>query len=193
MTIDPLYGFVFFGLFSPGPNVILLTASGARFGFRASLPHLMGVVVGVGITAGLTGAGIGAALTAAPRLELVLKIASALWILYMAWGLWRSNPKEKKPTDRPMRFHEAVLFQWVNPKVWAVAMAAASGYPSGGSALFEGLRIGSAFSGINFGVCLFWTSTGALLTYLLSTPMAWRIFNRTMATALAAFSVLIFL
>ena len=193
MTIDPLYGIVFFGLFSPGPNVILLTTSGARFGFRASLPHLLGVVVGVGITAGLTGAGIGAALAAAPRLELALKIASALWILYMAWGLWQSNPKEKKATDRPMRFHEAVLFQWVNPKVWAVAMAAASGYASGGSALFEGLRIGSAFSGINFGVCLFWTSTGALLTYLLATPLAWRIFNRTMATALAAFSVLIFL
>ena len=193
MIIDPLYGFVFAGLFSPGPNVILLTSSGARFGFRASLPHLLGVVVGVGITAGLTGAGIGAALTALPRLHLALKIASAAWILYMAWGLWRSTPKEKKDTDRPMRFHEAVLFQWVNPKVWAVALAAASAYPSGGGALYEGLRIGSAFSGINFGVCLFWTSTGALLTYLLSTPLAWRIFNRTMATALAAFSVMIFL
>lgn len=54
--IDPLYGFVFFGLFSPGPNVVLLTASGARFGLTRTLPHLFGVVVGVGITAGLTGA-----------------------------------------------------------------------------------------------------------------------------------------
>ena len=60
--LDPLYGFVFFGLFSPGPNVILLTSSGARFGVRRTLPHLFGVVLGVGITAGLTGLGIAALL-----------------------------------------------------------------------------------------------------------------------------------
>ncbi|MGB0439003.1 MAG: LysE family translocator [Paracoccaceae bacterium] len=192
MVIDPLYGFVFLGLFSPGPNVVLLTASGARFGFRASLPHLLGVVVGVGVTSGLTGLGIGVALAQMPALELVLKIASAAWILYMAYMLWTSTAGVRDAGDRPMAFHEAVLFQWVNPKVWAVALAAASAYPSGGSPWFEALRLGTAFSGINFGVCLFWTSTGALLTYLLSTPRAWRLFTRMMATALGLFSVMVF-
>lgn len=193
MLIDPLFGFVFFGLFSPGPNVILITASGARFGFRASIPHLLGVVVGVGITSGLTGYGIGTALSSMPRLELALKIASALWILYMAWGLWRSSANGKAATDRPMRFHEAILFQWVNPKVWAVALAAASGYPSGESPLYEAFRLATAFSGINFGVLLFWTSAGALLTFLLTSAQAWMIFTRSMALALAAFSIMIFL
>lgn len=193
MMLDPLYGFVFFGLFSPGPNVIMLTASGARFGLRATLPHLFGVVVGVGITSGLTGFGIGAALHSMPKLELTLKVASAAWILYMAWGLWQSRPNARRADEHPMRFHEAVLFQWVNPKVWAVALAASSGYASDLSPVWEALRLGSAFSGINLGVCLFWTSTGALLTYLLQTPVAWRIFTRVMATMLAAFSVLIFL
>lgn len=190
--IDPLYGFVFLGLFSPGPNVILLTASGARFGFGPTLPHLAGVVIGVGITAGLTGAGIGAALATMPRLEMLLRLAAAGWILYMAWRLWFARRPDADPAARPMSFIEAVLFQWINPKVWAVALAAASAYPGGLSPVWEGARLGSAFSGINLGVCLFWTAAGTLLAYLLHSPLAWRVFNRVMATALAAFAALLF-
>lgn len=193
MIIDPLYAFVFFGLFSPGPNVILLTASGARFGIRASLPHLLGVVLGVGITAGLTGLGIAALLLRFPVLEFVLKCAASLWMLYMAWGLWHSDRRKKTESTRPMTLVEAALFQWVNPKVWAVALAAASAYPSDLGPWFEALRLGSAFSGINLVVCLFWTCAGAVLTYLLTTPAAWRIFTRVMAVALGSFSVMVFL
>lgn len=192
MAIDPLYGFVFLGLFSPGPNVILLTASGARFGFRATVPHLLGVAVGVGVTSGLTGLGIGAMLIAAPVLELTLKVIASTWILWMAWGLWTAQRKTAQAKARPMTFIEAILFQWVNPKVWAVALAAASAYPTGQGPLAEALRLATAFSGINLGVCLFWTGAGALLAYLLSTPLAWRIFNRVMAVALAGFSVMVF-
>lgn len=194
MMLDPLYGFVFFGLFSPGPNVILLTSSGARFGVRRTLPHLFGVVLGVGITAGLTGLGIAALLRQAPMLELALKIAASLWMLHMAWGLWSSDRRRgKADRDRPMTLVEAALFQWVNPKVWAVALAAASAYPGLAGPWGEALRLGSAFSGINLGVCLFWTSAGALLTFLLTTPAAWRVFTRIMAVALASFSVMVFL
>ncbi|GGG79038.1 lysine transporter LysE [Salipiger pallidus] len=194
MTIDPLYVFVFLGLFSPGPNVILLTSSGARFGLSASLPHLFGVVVGVGVTAGLTGLGIAALLAQAPMLELVLKVAASLWMLWMAWGLWNSQARKgKAERDRPMTFLEAALFQWVNPKVWAVALAAASAYPGAGGAWAEALRLGSAFSGINLICCLFWTSAGAMLTYLLTTPTAWKVFTRVMALLLGSFSVMVFL
>ncbi|WP_417718692.1 LysE family translocator [Salipiger sp.] len=193
MTIDPLYGFVFLGLFSPGPNVILLTSSGARFGFRATLPHLMGVVLGVGITAGLTGLGIAALLRQAPALELALKIAAAAWMLYMAHGLWFSDRRKKADSARPMTLVEAVLFQWINPKVWAVALAAASAYPSDLGPWLEGIRLGTAFSGVNLICCLFWTMAGTLLTYLLTTPTAWTIFARVMAVALGSFSVMVFL
>ena len=115
--IAPLYIFVFAGLFSPGPNVILLTASGARFGFRRTLPHVFGVALGVGITAGLTGFGIGALLNAMPGLRFVLQIVAAGWILYMAWKLWvaQAAAKPEEAGDRPFTFIEAILFQWVNP------------------------------------------------------------------------------
>ena len=189
---DPLYAFVFLGLFSPGPNIILLTASGATFGFQRTLPHLLGVVVGVGVTAGLTAFGLGAVLLAMPSLTFALKICAALWILWMAWGLWNAKPRTAQSTKRPMTFLQAVLFQWVNPKIWAVALAAVSAYPSTLTPLGEAARLASAFSGINFFVCMFWTFAGSLLTYLLSSEIAWYNFMRLMALALGAFSLMIF-
>jgi len=192
--MDPLYPFVFFGLFSPGPNVILLTASGARFGFRATLPHVAGVVVGVGITAGLTGLGIGAVLAAYPALALTLRIVAAGWILFMAVQLLRSRAASAhKAGQRPFTFVEAVLFQWVNPKVWAVAMAAAAGYGSGLGAWVDAGRLATAFSGLNLFVCLFWSFAGTLLALLLTTPTAWVVFRTVMAAALAGSAVMVFL
>lgn len=191
---DPLYAFVFAGLFSPGPNVILLTASGARFGFRRSLPHVAGVTVGVGITSGLTGLGIGALLVSRPGLDLALRAAAAAWILWMAWRLFTAARRPgAAERDRPFRFHEAVLFQWINPKVWAVALAAASGYAAGLSPEAEALRLATAFSGINLFVCLFWSVAGAALTYLLTTPQAWRAFTTVMALLLAVSAGMVFL
>ena len=192
--MDPLYPFVFLGLFSPGPNVILLTASGARFGFRATLPHVFGVALGVGITAGLTGLGIAALLLAQPALALALKIAAAFWIGWMALSLWRSSASGGSSAGtRPFTMIEAILFQWVNPKVWAVALAAASGYAAGLPPVEEAQRLALAFSGLNLFVCLFWSWAGSLLALLLTTPLAWRIFSRVMATGLAASAVMVFL
>jgi threonine/homoserine/homoserine lactone efflux protein len=189
---DPLYAFVFFGLFSPGPNVILLTASGARFGFKRTLPHVLGVALGVGIIAGLTAYGLGAILLAFPVLTFALKVAASLWILWMAWGLWNSTASSKPEAEKPMTFVQALLFQWVNPKIWAIALAAVSAYPAGIGPFEEAVRLASAFSGTNLFVCLFWTFAGSVLTYLLNTPLAWRIFTRGMALALAGFSIMVF-
>lgn len=92
MTVDPLYGFVFLGLFSPGPNVILLTASGARFGFRRTVPHILGVALGVGVIAGLTGLGLAALLFSLPGLGMALRLVAFGWILWMAWQLAHRAP-----------------------------------------------------------------------------------------------------
>lgn len=191
--LDPLYVFVFAGLFSPGPNVILLTASGARFGFRATLPHLLGVVLGVGVIAGVTGLGVGALLVAYPQFDFALRSIAAAWILWMAWQLWMSTFKPKpEQREKPFTFLQAVLFQWVNPKIWAVALTASSGYSIGLPPSGEALRLASAFSEVNLFVCLFWTLAGSLLAYILTRPSVWRIFMRGMALALAATAVMVF-
>jgi len=194
MAMDPLYAFVFLGLFTPGPNVILLTASGARFGFRASLPHVLGVALGVGVLAAFAGLGMGALMAALPGVERALKLVAAGWILWMAWRLWQSRPSGAPDArgDRPWSIGRAVLFQWVNPKVWAVILSAASGYAAGLPPWGEAARLSTAFSGINLFVCLFWSFAGSLLGYLLTTPDAWRVFARIMAMALAGSAVMVF-
>ncbi|MBM2575396.1 LysE family translocator [Jannaschia sp. Os4] len=192
-VIDPLYLFVFAGLFTPGPNVILVTTSGARFGLRRTIPHIAGIALGVAITSAATSLGIGALLLAVPALEWALKTISAAWILWMAWTLARSRGRAAEGRDRPFTLVEAVLFQWVNPKVWAVALAATSGYGSDLAPAWEAARVASAFGGINLFVCTFWTVAGQLLRYLLGTPAAWRAFTLVMAFALALSAAAIFL
>ncbi len=187
-----LLGFVFFGLFSPGPNVILLTSSGARFGFKATLPHLLGVAIGVGVIAFVTGLGLGTLITAFPMLRIILMVIASAWILWMAWKLWHAKPAQARDTDRPFTFVQAVLFQWVNPKIWAVATSA-SALLTELAPIEQAVVLGSAFSCINLGVCLFWTYAGSLLKSLLADPAKWQIFMRTMAVALAFFSSLVFL
>jgi len=196
MIFDPLlYGFVLVGLFTPGPNVIMLTASGARFGLLRSLPHLLGVVLGVGITAGVTALGVGALVAASPVLNTLLRLAAVAFILWMAWGYWTAAGRPRAAgtaEDRPLSFLGAAAFQWINPKVWAIAFAASAGYGAGLPPAWEALRMGLAFSSINLGVLLFWTSAAALLSALLTAPRVWRVFLRVMALLLAASALLIF-
>ena len=157
-----------------------------------TLPHIFGVAFGVGMTSAVTGLGVGTLLAAQPMLVFTLKIAAAAWILWMAYNLWRADPAETQTRIRPFTFLEAVLFQWVNPKVWAVALSAMAYVPAATPA-GQSMIMGITFSILNLGVCLFWTMTGALLSYLLNNVAAWRIFMRVMALALAIFSVLVFL
>ena len=119
----PLLAFVFAGLFSPGPNVVMLTASGARFGFRATLPHLLGVPVGTGILAAASALGVGAALLAAPGLKFAFQIIASAWILWLAWRTAMAGRAGRASDQgRPFTFVQAVLFQAVNPKIWAVTV-----------------------------------------------------------------------
>ncbi len=192
MGVDPLYWFLFVGLFSPGPNVILLSASGARFGARATWPHIAGVVLGVGIIGGVVGFGTGAVLETRPQLGLAFQVVSFFWILWLAYGLLTSGGKNAGETARPFGLVEAVLFQWVNPKLWAVALAASAGFSLGLAPLQEAVRLATALAGINLFVCVFWVYSGALLGRLLNSDRAWRVFRITMSAALAlsAFAVI---
>jgi len=91
-----------------------------------------------------------------------------------------------------MTFFEAVLFQWVNPKLWAVMLAAAAGFPGPDGPLGDALRIGLAFSGVNLFVCLFWTGAGHLLGRVLASERAWRALMTAMAALMGASAALIF-
>ena len=190
---SPLILFVLVGLFSPGPNVVMLTASGARFGFRATLPHLLGVPIGTGLLGAISGLGLGTILLTAPTLKFTFQIIAALWILWLAFRTAQAGRAAKsEDRGRPFRFHEAILFQAVNPKVWAIALAASAGFGMGLSTPLEAFRLFIVFSTINLAVCLFWTSIGHMLSSTLNDPKVWRIFMTTMAALMAATVVMIF-
>jgi len=189
----PLILFVLVGLFSPGPNVVMLTASGARFGFRATLPHLLGVPIGTGLLGAISGLGLGTILLAAPTLKFTFQIIAAIWILWLAVSTAQAGRAARsEDSGRPFRFHEAILFQAINPKVWAIALAASAGFGIGLSTSLEAFRLFIAFSTINLTVCLFWTSIGHMLSSTLNDPKVWRIFMTTMAALMAATVVMIF-
>ena len=189
----PLILFVLVGLFSPGPNVVLLTASGVRFGFRATLPHLLGVPIGTGLLGAISGLGLGTILLTAPTLKFTFQIIAALWILWLAFRTAQAGRAAKsEDRGRPFRFDEAILFQAVNPKVWAIALAASAGFGMGLSTPLEAFRLFIVFSTINLAVCLFWTSIGHMLSSTLNDPKVWRIFMTTMAALMAATVVMIF-
>ncbi|MEO1549142.1 MAG: LysE family translocator [Pseudomonadota bacterium] len=192
MVIDALYLFVFAGLFSPGPNVILLLASGVRFGFVRTLPHVLGIAAGVGITAAATGYGIAAFLQEFPLLALVLRVLSASWIFWMAFKLYSSARLAPiKGEDRPFTFVEAVLFQWINPKAWAVALAAAGGFTASYDPVDSARVLATAFATVNLGVCLFYATMGSVLARWLQQGVLWRLFNGFLCGLLAFSGLLV--
>lgn len=190
----PLLVFVFAGLFSPGPNVVMLTASGARFGFGRTLPHLLGVPVGTAIVAAVSGFGIGTSLLSIPALKLVFQLLAAAWILWLAYKTARAGRLGRTADqDKPFSFIQAITFQAVNPKVWAVAIAAAAGFGGDLTPSMDAARLSAVFLGLNLFVCFFWTTTGHLLSNLLQSERTWRIFMLTMAFIMACTVILIFI
>ena len=186
--------FVFAGLFSPGPNVVMLTASGARFGFRRTLPHLLGVPIGTAVLAAVSGFGVGASLLSIPALKLVFQLLASAWILWLSFKTARAGRIGRTADqDKPFTFIQAIMFQAVNPKVWAVTIAAAAGFGSDLSPAMEAARLSAVFFGLNMLVCFFWTTTGHLLSRLLQSEKTWRIFMLTMAFIMACTVALIFI
>lgn len=190
----PLLIFAFAGLFSPGPNVVMLTASGARFGFRRTVPHLLGVPVGTGLIAATMALGVGTALLAIPNLKLAFQIGAALWILWLAWKTAEAG-RAGRSADRgkPFTFVEAIAFQAVNPKLWAITLAASAGFSVGLPPWAEAVRLFLVFSVLNLGVCLFWTTVGHSLRQLLASDRIWRMFMLAMAVLMASSAALIFI
>ena len=171
----------------------MLTTSGARFGFRATLPHLLGVPIGTGLLAAASVLGVQSILFALPAIEFTIKVISALWILWLAWKLINASRATAQKSDRPFTFFQAVLFQVVNPKVWAVALAASAGFSIDLNIWAEAVRLFLGFSLINLFVCLFWTSAGHLLAGYLQRPVIWRTFMTVMAVIMASSAALIFI
>jgi threonine/homoserine/homoserine lactone efflux protein len=132
MTLQLFFGlFVFAGIaaFTPGPNNALLMAAGMNYGFRRSVPMILGVVVGFPMMIGLVGLGLGGIFKVYPLLYTILKYAGAAYMLYLAWKIATSRPNnDTSIATKPLSFLQMCLFQWVNPKGWVMSVTALSAY-----------------------------------------------------------------
>jgi threonine/homoserine/homoserine lactone efflux protein len=127
-SLLPLVSFAFVASITPGPNNLLLAASGVAFGWRRTLPHLLGIPVGFSALIAISGLGVGTLVTTVPAAGFALKFFGSAYLLYLAW-IMRSafaGGANEKSAARPIRFHEAALFQFANAKAWIMALSAVS-------------------------------------------------------------------
>ena len=123
-----LSAFYFTMFFTPGPNNAMLTASGMKFGFIRTLPHLIGIPLGHILQIGLTCFGLANLFLLYPQIQFYMKILCFLYLLYLGWKMIGSFSLAQKETGRPLKLYEASMFQFINPKAWSIAVTVASGF-----------------------------------------------------------------
>lgn len=180
-----VFGFV--ASITPGPNNLMLLASGVNFGFRRSIPHMLGVGIGFVVMIVLVGLGFGQLFAAYPWLHQTLKLIGVLYMLFLAWKLANGGGiGDGTRPKQPMTFLQAAAFQWVNPKAWAMALSAIAAYSVPGALSLSALMIGLVFGVVNLPSISVWTLFGAGMRRFLSNARNVRIFNASMALLLVA-------
>ena len=192
MTLDLLTAlavFAFVTSVTPGPNNMMLLASGVNYGFRRTIPHMLGVSLGFGLMILLVGLGIGQAFTSFPPLYIALKIVSVIYMLWLAWKIANAGPMVASGNDaaaKPMTFLAACAFQWVNPKAWAMCLTAVAAYTVPTQYALSLAAVVAAYVIVNAPSVSVWVLFGQSLRGVLSDPKRVRIFNVAMAIALIA-------
>jgi threonine/homoserine/homoserine lactone efflux protein len=186
----PFVTYAFVMSITPGPNNVMLTASGATFGFRRTLPHLLGVVFGFVVQLLLLCAGLSALFSRWPALQTVLSWAGAGYLVYLGVRMLKSSAANAQGKTRPVRFHEAALFQFLNPKAWIMSITCATLFlPQELGVFLRGAYMASVMEGVGIPCMAVWALFGSSLKNFLATPRPRMIFNVVMAVALAATAI----
>jgi threonine/homoserine/homoserine lactone efflux protein len=184
----PALGFTVAMAATPGPNNVMVAASGATFGFAASVPHILGISVGFPVMLALIAVGAGGPLQAWPWLHEALRWIGAAYLLWLAWHIALARPATAGTArgSRPLTFVQAALFQWVNPKAWVTAAGGVVTYATGNGGMFatHAAVLTAMFLVVTVVAVSLWTALGAGTARLLRTPRALRRFNLVMAALL---------
>lgn len=188
MPVDMLIALFIFALTAsatPGPNNMMLLTSGVNFGFRRTVPHILGIEFGFGSLILAVGLGLGAILAAEPRLYLLLKVLGGAYLLWIAWHIGTSRSFGGAESDaRPLSFVQAALFQFVNPKAWVMAAGAVAAYQRPQHFVHDSLLIVGAFMVVSVFSTVTWAGFGTALKGWLAEPRRLKWFNITMALLL---------
>jgi threonine/homoserine/homoserine lactone efflux protein len=181
--LGPLVLFAAAVTLTPGPNVVLVTASGANFGFRRTIPQMLGITLGFGFMVVAAGLGLAGVVHTEPRLHAVLRYAGAAYLVYLAWRIATADAASRATARaRPVGFLEAALFTWTNPKAWVSVLGALAAYTTvGGEVLRETSLIAGVLAVFCLISCVIWAAFGAVIGRFLAEPRARTAFNWTMA------------
>lgn len=181
-----LAGFAFATSITPGPNNLMLLASGVNFGLRRTVPHMLGISFGHALMVFLVGIGLSGLIAAEPRAALALKAASVAYMLWLAWKIAHAAPpRPGMAGGRPFTALQAAGFQWVNPKAWAMALTATAVYaPGGGWGAMA--AVAAVFAAVNLPSVAVWAAAGTALRRWLEQGQRRLWFNRMMAVLLVA-------
>ena len=184
-TFLALVLFAFTTSITPGPNNMMLFASGVNFGFRRTIPHMLGIGAGfLSLLIGV-GLGLGALMQSVPLVYTLLKFAGGAYLVWIAWKIGTSRSlAEGEAGARPMSFLGAAAFQWVNPKAWVMAVTAMATYTNPAAYVPTVLLVGVAFALVNLPSVSTWAGFGSALRDWLSVPVRLKWFNITMAVLL---------
>jgi threonine/homoserine/homoserine lactone efflux protein len=172
--------------FTPGPNNILLTASGVNFGFVRSIPHMLGVEIGFLVLLLACASGLGLIFVALPSLHIALKIAGGVYMLWLAWKVANAKPagEEGGLLARPMTFLQAAAFQWMNPKAVIAALSAIALYMRPRHEIFDLMVMLVVFGVSTILAVATWAGFGVALRRYLRDPAHARVFNVAMGVLL---------
>lgn len=187
--VTALAAFAFVTLITPGPNNLMLMASGMNYGWRRTLPHLLGIGLGFPAMIVLVGLGLAQVFEIIPYSYLALKVIGAAYLLYLAWKIATAVPfsgDREISKSKPFTFIQAALFQWVNPKAWAMAVTAVSVYAPPSQPLYSIMIVALVFTAIGVLTLNSWTLLGQAMRRFLSDPDKLRLFNITCASLLVA-------
>ncbi|MGO1118752.1 LysE family translocator [Rhodovibrionaceae bacterium A322] len=182
MNLWALLSFALVASITPGPNNVMLTASGANFGYLRTLPHIFGIFIGFGTLIMLVGLGLGSVFQAYPALHEVLRYVGGAYLLYLAWRVVGASLKGEADKARPVTFWEAASFQFANPKAWVMAISSITTFTTpGGSAILESAVVSGSFMAVCVVSTAVWTLFGQTIGRFLTTERNRLLFNGTMA------------
>ena len=186
-----LFAFLLFAIATsatPGPNNIMVSAAAANHGFRATIPHILGIAVGFAVMLLVFGSGLAGPLAADPRLHGLLRWVGVAWMLWLAAKIAFAKGTLSGGRGRPpLSFVGAVLFQWINPKAWLIALATVATYTTAEGSLYRQVALLALLSFLVSIPCVgAWAVLGAGAGRFLATPRRLRLFNVAMALLLVA-------
>lgn len=181
-TFLPVASFVFVGTITPGPNNLMLAASGRQFGYFRTLPHLAGIVLGFTSLMVLCAFGLGSAVTASPVLSMALRIFASGYLLYLLGQILLINSAQDNKDGEPLQLVQAALFQFANPKAWMLAVTGVALVSTDGDSLVRSVFL-LCFAFITVGVACnhVWLLSGISAKYFLATRSGAMVFNTAIA------------